>query len=81
MSYTMDIRNPMGRGIDINVCHGYDHGYILVVTADIVMGRHLQYPICRCFGSDRTPRVTPQGAFRSRMVLPTVARWFVLGAR
>jgi hypothetical protein len=23
----------------------------------------------------------PQGAFRSRTVLPTVARWFVLGAR
>jgi hypothetical protein len=23
----------------------------------------------------------PQGAFRSRMVLPTVARWFVLGTR
>jgi hypothetical protein len=36
---------------------------------------------CRCFVSDRTPRVTPQGAFRSRTVLPTVARWFVLGAR
>jgi hypothetical protein len=36
---------------------------------------------CRCFGSDRTPRVTPQGAFRSRTVLLTVARWFVLGAR
>jgi hypothetical protein len=36
---------------------------------------------CRCFGSDRAPGVTPQGAFRSRMVLPTVARWFVLGAR
>jgi hypothetical protein len=35
----------------------------------------------RCFGSDRTPEVTPQGAFRSRTVLPTVARWFVLGAR
>jgi hypothetical protein len=36
---------------------------------------------CRCFGSDRAPEVTPQGAFRSRTVLPTVARWFVLGAR
>jgi hypothetical protein len=34
----------------------------------------------RCFGSDRALRVTPQGAFRSRMMLPTVARWFVLGA-
>jgi hypothetical protein len=38
-------------------------------------------PNCRCFGSDRAPRVTPQGAFRSRTVLPTVARWFVLDAR
>jgi hypothetical protein len=36
---------------------------------------------CRCFRSDRAPGVTPQGAFRSRTVLPTVARWFVLGAR
>jgi hypothetical protein len=36
---------------------------------------------CRCFGSDRAPRVTPQVLFRSRTVLPTVARWFVLGAR
>jgi hypothetical protein len=36
---------------------------------------------CRCFGSDRTPGVAPQGVFRSRMVLPNVARWFVLGAR
>jgi hypothetical protein len=36
---------------------------------------------CRCFGSDRTPRATPQGAFRSRMVLSTVAQWFVPVAR
>jgi hypothetical protein len=36
---------------------------------------------CRCFGSDRTPGVTPQGAFRSRMVLSTVAQWFVPVAR
>jgi hypothetical protein len=36
---------------------------------------------CWCFGSDRAPRVTPKVLFRSRMVLPTVARWFVLGAR
>jgi hypothetical protein len=32
---------------------------------------------CRCFGSDRAPRVAPRGAFWSRTVLPTVARWFV----
>jgi hypothetical protein len=36
---------------------------------------------CRCFGFDRAPGVTPQGAFRSRTVLLTVAQWFVLGAR
>jgi hypothetical protein len=35
---------------------------------------------CRCFGSDRAPRVTPKVLFRSRTMLPTVARWFVLGA-
>jgi hypothetical protein len=36
---------------------------------------------CRCFGSDRTPGVAPQGVFRSRTVSPTVAQWFVQGAR
>jgi hypothetical protein len=36
---------------------------------------------CRCFGSDRAPRVAPRGAFWSRAVLPTVARWFVPDAR
>jgi hypothetical protein len=35
---------------------------------------------CRCFGSDRAPGVAPRGAFWSRTVLPTVARWFVLNA-
>jgi transposase InsO family protein len=36
---------------------------------------------CRCFGSDRTPGVAPQGVFRSRMVSTTVAKWFVLVAQ
>jgi hypothetical protein len=36
---------------------------------------------CRCFGSDRAPRVAPQGDFLCRTVLSTVARWFVLVAR
>jgi hypothetical protein len=36
---------------------------------------------CRCFRSNRAPGVAPQGAFWSRTVLPTVARWFVLDAR
>jgi hypothetical protein len=36
---------------------------------------------CRCFGSDRTPGVAPQGVFRSRTVLTTVAKWFVPIAR
>jgi hypothetical protein len=38
-------------------------------------------PCCRCFGSDRTPGVAPQGVFRSRTVSTTVAKWFVLDAR
>jgi hypothetical protein len=37
--------------------------------------------ICRCFGSDRTPGVAPQGVFRSRTVSMTVAKWFVPVAR
>jgi hypothetical protein len=36
---------------------------------------------CRCFGSDRAPRIAPRDAFWSRTVLPTVARWFALDAR
>jgi hypothetical protein len=36
---------------------------------------------CRCFGSDRAPGVAPRGAFWSRTVLPTIARWFALDAR
>jgi hypothetical protein len=36
---------------------------------------------CRCFGSDCTPGVAPRGVFRSRTVSPTVAKWFVPGAR
>jgi hypothetical protein len=36
---------------------------------------------CRCFGSDRTPGVAPQGVFQSRTVSPTVAKWFVPDAR
>jgi hypothetical protein len=35
----------------------------------------------QCSGSDRAPRVAPRGAFWSRTVLPTVARWFVPDAR
>jgi hypothetical protein len=36
---------------------------------------------CRCFGSDRTPGVAPQGVFRSRTVSTTIAKWFVPIAR
>jgi hypothetical protein len=36
---------------------------------------------CRCFGSDLTPGVAPQGVFRSRTVSPTVAKWFVPDAQ
>ena len=42
---------------------------------------NMLWRVCRCFGSDRTPRVAPRGAFWSRTVLLTVARWFMLGAR
>jgi hypothetical protein len=46
----------------------------------------LHYPrtsrhTCRCFGSNRTPGVAPQGVFRSRTVSTTVAKWFVPIAR
>jgi hypothetical protein len=33
------------------------------------------------FGSDRTPGVAPQGAFRSRTMSTTVAKWFMPIAR
>jgi hypothetical protein len=36
---------------------------------------------CRCFGSDRTPGVAPQGVSRGRTVSTTVAKWFVPIAR
>jgi hypothetical protein len=36
---------------------------------------------CRCFGSDRTPGVAPQGVFRGRTMSATVAKWFVPIAR
>jgi hypothetical protein len=36
---------------------------------------------CRCFGSDHTPEVAPQGVSRSRTVSTTVAKWFVPIAR
>jgi hypothetical protein len=44
---------------------------------------HRKYPIplCRCFGSDRTPGVAPRGVFRNRTVSTTVAKWFVSIAR
>ena len=32
---------------------------------------------CRCFGSDRTPGIAPQGVSRSRTVSTIVAKWFV----
>jgi hypothetical protein len=44
---------------------------------DKVKDRHS----CWCFGSDRAPGVAPQGAFWSRTVLSTVARWFVQNAQ
>jgi hypothetical protein len=46
-----------------------------------VHGCFMIYGGCRCFGSDRTPGVAPQGVFRSRTVSTTVAKWFVSVAR
>jgi hypothetical protein len=36
--------------------------------------KNLQVTSCRCFGSDHTPGVAPQGVFRSRTVSTTVAK-------
>jgi hypothetical protein len=52
--------------------------YFLTLIDDAT---RLCYIYCRCFRSDRTPRVTPKVLFRSRTVLSTVARWFMSGAR
>jgi hypothetical protein len=49
-----------------------DHAYSELIS---------ERPSCRRFRSDRAPGVAPQGAFWSRTVLSTVARWFVLNAR
>jgi hypothetical protein len=63
------------------VSHAHAHSRCLVHRA------LRSYPLlaghrpCRCFGSDRTPGVAPQGVFRSRTVSPTVAKWFVPDAR
>jgi hypothetical protein len=59
-------------------------GLIFSIPAHLLASR-LAQPLsrtgCRCFGSDRTPGVAPQGAFRSRTVSTTVAKWFVPIAR
>jgi hypothetical protein len=46
-----------------------------------ILERYGPVAYCRCFGSDRTPGVAPQGVFRSRTVSTTVAKWFVPVAR
>jgi hypothetical protein len=53
-------------------CNLADGKYVLIPEQGVV---------CRCFGSDRTPGVAPQGVFRSRTVSTTVAKWFVPDAR
>jgi hypothetical protein len=64
----------------MNLVRPYD-----VPTGILTLPHGLKYVdllgVCRCFGSDRTPGVAPQGAFWSRTVLSTVAQWFVLVAR
>jgi hypothetical protein len=56
--------------------HGLGSGFRVSVV-----GHGDDGPCCRCFGSDRTPGVAPHGAFRSRTVSTTVAKWFVPIAR
>ena len=48
---------------------------------ELIKDYDLEVHYCRCFGSDRTPGVAPQGVFRSRTVSTTVAKWFVPIAR
>jgi hypothetical protein len=50
------------------------------ITRGVPPGRNHCWAF-RCFGSDRTPGVAPQGVFRSRTVSTTVAKWFVPVAR
>jgi hypothetical protein len=53
-------------------------GYCDADSASSRDDRRSTFGYCLCFGSDRAPGVAPQGAFWSRTVLPTVARWFML---
>jgi transposase InsO family protein len=53
----------------------------VVNTACHAINRVYLHRLCRCFGSDRTPGVAPQGVFRSRTVSTTVAKWFMPVAR
>jgi hypothetical protein len=68
-----DIMTKITSSLDPSCSRGHFEGLYHACQ----LGRHT----CRCFGSDREPGVTPRGAFWSRTVLPTVARWFVLDAR
>jgi hypothetical protein len=59
--------------------------YIVATLIKSSISKHIHFyftnAICRCFGSDRTPGVAPQGVFRSRTASTTVAKWFVPIAR
>jgi hypothetical protein len=56
-------------------------GLFTLITVFLFEGKGKKESYCRCFGSDRTPGVAPQGVFRSRTVSTTVAKWFVPIAR
>jgi hypothetical protein len=60
-----------------------DFGKLKFARDAYTIGRHpsIKEGLCRCFGSDRTPGVAPQGVFRCRTVSTTVAKWFVPIAR
>jgi hypothetical protein len=53
---------------------------VTCILAQVIEGLSIVQD-CRCFGSDRTPGVAPQGVFRSRTVSTTVVKWFVPIAR
>jgi hypothetical protein len=57
------------------------HRTVRCTIRQSITTKRLVWWLCRCFGSDRTPGVAPQGVSRSRTVSTTVAKWFVPIAR
>jgi hypothetical protein len=70
----------MSTPIQINSAGGRIRADSICLNVSVEI-RGIAFPACRCFGSDRTPGVAPQGVSRSRTVSTTVAKWFVPIAR